>query len=228
MPRTKVALWGGPGLRFFISHSHVDKVTAAELKEQLENLGAQAFVAHEDIKPTSQWQDEMLDALGSMDVLVAVLTKDFRRSKWTDQEVGYAISSSVPVIPIRMSVSPYGFMSDVQALRRNDSAEKWAKTLVEYAFESDDLASPCFRTILTATKNCPNYKAADVLLREVLPMFRHWTPRRARRFVRAYNESQQVYDSVRYRGQGFLTALNDQTGGQFSVGKDYKLKWSQP
>ncbi len=46
--------------------------------------------------------------------------------------------------------------------------------------------------------------------------------------MRAYNESQQVYDSVRYRGQGFLTALNDQTNGQFSVSKDYKLKWSQP
>ena len=228
MSRTSPDLWGGSGLRFFISHSHVDKVKAAELKEHLESLGAQAFVAHEDIKPTLHWQHEMRDALESMHVLVALLTKDFRKSKWTDQEVGYAISSTVPVIPIRMEVSPYGFMGEVQALRGNDSAETWAFTLLEYAFQHDDLAPPCFTTILNAVKRCRSYKIADIVLRDVAPLFRHWTPGRTRKFVRAYNENPQVYGSVKYGRTGFPTALSKQAAGDFIIDKNYKLKWSAP
>lgn len=228
MSRTIEELWGGSGLRFFISHSHVDKLRAAELKEHLENLGAQAFVTHEDIQPTQHWPEEMRHALDSMHVLVALLTKDFRKSKWTDQEVGYAIASEVPVIPVRLGISPYGFMSEVQALRGNDSAETWAFALLEYAVEIDGLAPAGFKTITNAVKRCRNFKAADFTLKEVVPLFRYWTPRRARRFVRAYNESPQIYRSVQYRGKGFLTALNQRTDGEFTVDKDYKLKWSPP
>lgn len=226
MSQTEAQMWGGPGLRFFISHSHLDKVKAAELKEHLENLGAQAFVAHEDIKPTRPWQDEMRCALGGMHVLVALLTKHFRESKWTDQEVGYAISSKVPVMPVSLDVSPYGFMSEVQALRGKDSVATWAITLLEYAFETDTLASVCFKTIISAIERCHSFEIADIILRSVVPLFREWTPKKAHRFVRAYNGNRQVYESVQYRGRGFLTALNRQAEGQFTVDKHYKLKWS--
>lgn len=228
MSRTEADLWGGSGVRFFISHSHVDKLIAAELKEHLESLGAQAFVAHEDIEPTQPWQDEMRHALDSMNVLVALLTKDFKKSKWTDQEVGYAIASEVPVMPVRIDTSPYGFMSAVQALRGSDPVATWAFTLLKYALGIDDLTPTCFKTVVNAVKRCPNYETADLVLDDVIPLFRDWTPRRARKLVRAYNENSQVYDAVRYRNRAFLTALNQQTDGKFTLDKNYKLRWSPP
>jgi len=65
------------------------KKETAQLKKSLELIGVSAFVAHTDIKPTTHWQEEIENALASMDAFVALLTEKFHESPWTDQEVGY-------------------------------------------------------------------------------------------------------------------------------------------
>jgi len=87
----------------------VKKETAA-LKERLQLLGVSCFVAHEDIHPGHEWQDEIENALASMDGFAALLTEGFHDSAWTDQEVGYALARGVPMIAVRLGRDPYGFI----------------------------------------------------------------------------------------------------------------------
>ena len=109
-------LWTPGCLRLFISHKAKYKKQASELKDALDYYGVSSFVAHEDIEPTKEWQNEIEKALFSMDAIVALLTEDFNSSKWSDQEVGVAICRRVPVIPIRLGMDPYGFIGKYQAL----------------------------------------------------------------------------------------------------------------
>ncbi len=102
--------------RMFISHVHTAKKSAANLKSSLQNFGISTFVAHEDISVSEEWRDEILKSLLSMDGMIAVLTQDFGGSKWTDQEVGFAVCRDVLVIPLNKGLISYGFIEKYQAL----------------------------------------------------------------------------------------------------------------
>lgn len=110
-------LWRDGYVRLFLSHVSRHKVQVAQLKAALLDLGISAFVAHEDIEPSLEWQNEISLALRSMHALVALFTPDFHGSNWTDQEVGWALGRGVPAIPVRLGADPYGFVGKIQAIR---------------------------------------------------------------------------------------------------------------
>jgi hypothetical protein len=56
-------------LKLFISHPHEKKESAIKLKNALVNKKINAFVAHEDIKTTKNWREEIRFALNTMDFL---------------------------------------------------------------------------------------------------------------------------------------------------------------
>lgn len=111
-------VWGSPKpfFKVFISHRDTEKVEAAGIKESLRSLGIAAFVAHEDISPTEEWQKEILIALQSMDVLLAFICENFFKSVWTNQEVGFALGRHAPILPFKKEGNnPQGFISIIQA-----------------------------------------------------------------------------------------------------------------
>jgi len=109
--------WKPNHFRLFLSHLSSFKVKASQLQSVLLDYGISSFVAHEDIEPTKEWQDEIEKALFSMDALAAILIPDFEKSNWTDQEVGIAIGRDVLVIPMRRGKDPYGFIGKYQGLQ---------------------------------------------------------------------------------------------------------------
>ncbi len=143
-----------PGyLRVFISHLSNTQESAGRLKDALRNYAITAFVAHEDIEPTLEWQAEIEKALFSMDALVAILTPRFQESKWTDQEVGFALGRGVLVIPLRKGLDPYGFIGKIQGIQGEG---KTVRQVSEFIFQA--LASN------PATKN----KMASTLVDQVV------------------------------------------------------------
>jgi hypothetical protein len=108
-------LWGQGYLRAFLSHKTEYKKQAAELKSSLTNLGIAAFVAHDDIEPTREWQNEIELALSTQDVCIALLTEKYHDSNWTDQEIGISIGRGVPIVAVRLGRDPYGFIGKFQA-----------------------------------------------------------------------------------------------------------------
>lgn len=116
--------------RLFISHISKDKQIATRLKHALSKFDIAGFVAHEDIHPTLPWQDEIERALQTMDALVAVHTKGFSASIWTQQEIGYALGRNTKIISFKMDEDPTGFISKHQALsRQNRTAEQIAEEI---------------------------------------------------------------------------------------------------
>ena len=108
--------WEPFHLKLFLSHLSVFKVTTRELQKALRKFGISAFVAHVDIEPTREWQNEIEAGLYSMDALAAILMPGFKESDWTDQEIGVAIGRGVLVIPLIRGLTPYGFISKYQGL----------------------------------------------------------------------------------------------------------------
>ena len=67
----------GEGYPVFLSHLAEVKEHVAGLKASLKSYGISAFVAHDDITPSEEWQEEIRKALLTMRGFVALLTEGF-------------------------------------------------------------------------------------------------------------------------------------------------------
>ena len=183
--------WGGSGFRLFLSHkSEVKKETAA-LKDRLALFGVSAFVAHEDIHPTREWQNEIENALHTMDAFAALLTHGFHDSDWTDQEVGFGLARGVPVIAVGLGRNPYGFLGKFQALRTDwdHAAEGIIKLLIKH--------DRMFSAYVQALRDCTSWEDGNVLAR-ILPAVEKATERQIDELVAACNG--KVRDSFAISG----------------------------
>ena len=125
-------IWQPKCLRFFLSHVSSYKTSVSTLKDELMIYGISGFVAHEDIEPTKEWEDEIFLALNSAHALAAFLTPEFHKSKWTDQEIGIAQGRGLLVVPVGLGVDPYGFMARKQALPGSfEKIEQLATDLID-------------------------------------------------------------------------------------------------
>lgn len=186
-------VWRPDGYRVFLSHKAEVKKETAELKAQLELFGISGFVAHEDISPTREWQDEIECALRSMDAFVALLTEKFRDSKWTDQEVGFALGRDVPIIAIRLGEDPYGFIGKFQALSCDwDSAPKGVVRLLIKRPTMID-------AFIGAAQRCSSFEHGNTLA-EALPYIERLSEQQAERLVVAFNENAQLQGSFGFNG----------------------------
>lgn len=111
------SFWEPGHFRLFISHAVEKKENAHLLKDALARFQIAAFVAHDDIAPTKEWQAEIEAALRTMDALAAMVSPAFLGSKWCDQEVGVALGRSKFVVPLMLGADPHGFMGKLQGLQ---------------------------------------------------------------------------------------------------------------
>ncbi|MCK9380395.1 MAG: TIR domain-containing protein [Sulfuritalea sp.] len=109
--------WKDGYLRAFISHLSSNRERMSALKASLSNWGVSAFIAHEDIKATREWREEVEAGLETMDVLVAVVEPGFKDSDWCAQEVGYALGRKVDIVPLRAGLDPFGFFGKYQGIQ---------------------------------------------------------------------------------------------------------------
>jgi len=113
----EATFWEPQHFRLLLCHLAAFKKTTAALQSALRRFGISAFVAHVDIEPTREWQDEIEAGLWSMDALAAILMPGFKESNWTDQEVGIAVGRGVLIIPIIRGLNPYGFIAKYQGFQ---------------------------------------------------------------------------------------------------------------
>lgn len=154
------SFWETNHFRLFISHISKFKKTIGNLQTSLKRYSISAFVAHVDIEPTREWQDEIEAALFSADALAAVLMPEFKESHWTDQEVGIAIGRGLLVVPIIRGLNPYGFIAKYQGLQAAN------KTVAQVADELFDtlVHSPRTRTkLLSALVTTTTSSASEAI-----------------------------------------------------------------
>jgi len=187
-------IWDKKCFRVFLSHKAEVKKETSELKEKLRLFGVSCFVAHEDIHPTKEWQNEIENALHTMDSFIALLTDGFHDSFWTDQEVGFAFGRGIPIVSVKLGKDPYGFIGKFQALTCT-----WDKA----SFEITKILikkEPMLNAYINAIQECPNYDSSNKLS-ELLPFIERLTENQVEKLIKAFNENGQVYDSYGFNGK---------------------------
>jgi hypothetical protein len=194
LPEAVNRIWGKDGYRLFLSHKTEVKKETAELKEKLKLFGISGFVAHEDIRPNKEWQNEIENALFSMDAFGVLMTENFHDSDWTDQEVGFAFGQGVPVISIKLGKDPYGFIGKFQAI--SCSWDTVAKEIVKILMPHDRMLN----AYIEAIRGCREYDDANPLS-ELLPFIKRISNQQASNLISAFNKNVQVRDSYGFNGK---------------------------
>jgi hypothetical protein len=193
--------WGKRGLRVFISHLAINKEFATQLKSALSDYGIAAFVAHEDIEPTREWQDEIERGLATCDALVVLLSPGFKESNWTDQEVGFCHGRRILIVSVRQGVDPYGFISRYQAVRGSSrSAVEVASDLFRLFIRNPKTAAATAESLVAAFEDSNSFADAKHRVNQLSNIV-SWTPELLRRIDTAVRENDQVSHSWGVPGQ---------------------------
>ena len=160
-------MWKPGYFRLFISHLSECKESASNLKECLQNFGIDGFVAHEDITPSKEWEQEIEAALFSLDALCAIVVPGFEKSNWCDQEVGIALGRKKMVFSIKKGKDPYGFFGKYQALpsqrNANDMAQDLTKAICVNEFTRGEYFTKLVNLVLNASSDTIALKFIQVL-----------------------------------------------------------------
>ena len=103
----------------FLSYNHDNRVLAGRVKQRLEKLGFAAFLAHEDIEVSEKWRSEILKHLDSCSGMLAIVTENFSKSAWTNQEVGFLMGRNKPIVSLAFGIptkSLPGLLEELQAI----------------------------------------------------------------------------------------------------------------
>jgi hypothetical protein len=217
-------IWVSGTYRVFLSHKSEVKKETAEVKKELAPFGISSFVAHEDVHPTEEWQEEIENALASMDAFVAFLTEDFHDSFWTDQEVGYAVARGVPIIAVKFGIDPYGFIGRFQALSRgwDEAPLSIVKLLIKQPRMLD--------AYIAALSRCSSFEDANVLA-NVLPEIGRLSIEQAGQLMSVFNANPDLRGSFGFRGRyptqygpGLAKYLTRATGQQYVITTSGEMK----
>jgi len=206
----------GSSFRVFISHLAEHKASANSLQSSLEWWGLDAFIAHKDINPGLEWAHVILAALHSCDALVGLLHTGFNASPWCDQEVGFAMGRSIPVVPVRIEIDPYGFFGMIQAVPWSAGDEPEAdaaKTIVGTLMKDKRTSERVTDAIVLMLEHATSYANANALATALLEGDAKVSPTHLGRLRRAQLENSQVEGA--WRVDAALTALEKRVGDKW-------------
>ena len=117
----------------FLSHKADRKKEVKDLKDKLEKeYNISSFLAHEDIEPNKKWVEEIEKNLEEMTCLIAIISKGYHESPWTNQEIGFAKARRIPILSIKFeNDAPKGFIADKQALSCNWKDEGYHHKIIK-------------------------------------------------------------------------------------------------
>jgi hypothetical protein len=196
-PGVEPSFWIQGYFRLFASHLAHEKEYATRLKESLEQYGISMFLAHKDIVPTNEWQNEILLALKTTDGLVALLTPRFHESEWTDQEVGFVLGRNLLAVAVMLGESPYGFIGRLQAFAGvGKSEEDIAEGIFAALLKNKQTKQRMAHAVVTLFEQSNNFKSA---IRNVglLARIEHWETQFEDRIKNAISSNNQVRDAYR-------------------------------
>jgi len=181
-------------MKIFISYASSDKKLAHKIKEGLEGYGMEAFLAHDDIKPTEEWQKRILEELNSTQVFMPLLTEQFLKSIWTDQETGIAVAKDCLIIPLKVTEDPHGFISRYQALKVKVDLLKTCSEIMNTVAGHPLLGHEMRSLIIEMLGESWSYANAAKNA-EILDSLSGYTPGQIKKIARYISENSQIYDS---------------------------------
>lgn len=187
------------GILVFASYKSEDKKIAGQIKGNIEKLGLDVFLAHEDIEPSAEWEEVILTKLEETDVFLPLLTENFTKSYYTGQESGFALCRKILIIPIMIDVKPFGFLDRFQGLKANlDDMPSTCLEIVGIIFTRGDFGERLTRCIIDAFKKSFTFKEAE-LRSKILSVFASLDKEQVDEILLASCENDQIYGSFSAR-----------------------------
>jgi hypothetical protein len=192
--------WRDGYYKLFFSHTSENKALAKEIGDRLRPFGVDTFVAHEDIKPTKEWEEEIERALSTCDGMLAMVTPNFIESAFCDQEVGFAMGRGLLVIALMRGAKPHGFVSKWQGMPGDDEGEgsstrlaaRIYETLVEHEKSKAKMAAATVNRYVNST----SFENAKRNTRRLLRIPRElWTDAMVEEVEKAGPENSQVAEA---------------------------------
>ena len=184
-------------MKVFLSHSHLDKHLAGQVKVELAYYGLEIFLAHEDIEPLAEWSDVIFAELKACDVFIPILTENFNGSAWTNQETGFACAyeGEKLIIPLKVAVDPQGLIRSIQALRLHvDNVKAPCKRVVEIIASKPRFGDLFRDALIRKFGSSGSYdRAGDNI--KLLLSFEGYTPSQVREMVNFTIANEQINQS---------------------------------
>jgi hypothetical protein len=180
-------------VQVFLSYSHKDRRLAHKVKEGFVALGFDVFLAHDDIRVSTAWRREILKSLRKCEIFVPILTEAFTKSKWTDQESGYALARGARIAPLKVDVDPYGFIGEFQARKlKSDSVHEICWAVLE-GLKSDSRLGERIRQV--AIKEFLKSRTFDDAYKNLrrLTKFRPFSRTQLAEIIKGSSRNQNIY-----------------------------------
>jgi len=86
----------------FVSYSQPDRECAHAIVAHLEAQGVPCWIAPRDISPSSDWAEEIIDAITAARVMILVFSSSSNQSPQVRREVERAVHKQVSILPFRI------------------------------------------------------------------------------------------------------------------------------
>jgi hypothetical protein len=191
-PNVQASFWKPDHFRLFFSHLATQRKFAGELQQAMGDLGISAFVAHKDIDPAVEWQNEIELALSTCDALVALLHPGFHESYWTDQEIGFVMGRAMPVFSVTLGEAPYGFIGKTQAFNGSGKTPAaLAREIFDALRKNKQTQDKMADIIIKLFENSHNFETAKARM-NYLEELNIWKPSFATRIREAVENNGQI------------------------------------
>ena len=152
------SLWNTGYVRLFVSHSASHKKFVGQVADELAVSGIHAFVAHDTMEYEQPWQDQIEEALQSMQAFVAIIHPEFLDSPWCQQEVGWAMGRGVPKYALRLPADPSGFIGRTQWPQASGLNHKEvAKLIISWVSRIPEFSDQIVEGLLASLGAAENY-----------------------------------------------------------------------
>ena len=91
---------GEMAYKVFISHSTRDQGLVISLSNLLSKFGVEVFVAEWYLAPGEPVAEKVFNQIKKSDCIIVLMTRNGIRSNWVQQEIGFALQSNIPLIPL--------------------------------------------------------------------------------------------------------------------------------
>lgn len=134
----------GRKIEIFFSYATEDKALAGSIAAILIKRDIDVFLAHEDIEISEEWRKEILNHLMNDNTLIALLTPNYEKSVWANQEAGYMMGKggrNIPLIAGETDIKNFGFLESFQGIQvEEENLEDCADKIIGVV--SNEIMSP--------------------------------------------------------------------------------------
>ncbi|WP_029151243.1 toll/interleukin-1 receptor domain-containing protein [Microbacterium indicum] len=186
------SLWKPGYVRLFLSHSARHKKFIGQVADELAVSGIHAFVAHDTMEYELPWQEQIEEALRSMQAFVAVTHAEFLDSAWCHQEIGWALGRGVPKYVVRAPADPTGFIGRTQWPQAGDVDHRQvAQIILQWVSKIPEFSDQIVDGLLAALRSAGNYMDAGATAKRIATI-ETLTPKQWATLAEIYHENDQV------------------------------------